>query len=90
MYWEDYYQKHPTDAKRVGEGKEVKFVTGDPLLDKWEEELSKGLTPDLTEGLAPEDRAKELAAIRRNEHRDEVAIVAEQEVGAGFSETYGA
>lgn len=27
------------------------FVTGDPLVDKWEQELAAGHLPDLTEGL---------------------------------------
>lgn len=88
MFWEDYYRKHPTDAKRVG-GNEVKFVTGDPLIDKWEEELAKGLDPDLTEGLSHEQRERELLARRRFENRSEVAKQAEVTIGEGFTESYG-
>lgn len=32
--------------------------TGDPLIDKWEAELSAGLTPDLTEGMSPAEKEK--------------------------------
>lgn len=32
--------------------------TGDPLLDKWEEELAKGAVPDLEEGLSSTEREK--------------------------------
>jgi len=87
-FWEDYYIKHPTEAKRV-DGKEVKFTTGDPLLDKWEEELARGLEPDLTEGLSPEERAKELAARERLSTRGMVAQKADLEIGDGFSDSYG-
>ena len=90
MFWEDYYRKHPIDAKRVGDGKEVKFVTGDTLLDKWEDEISRGLTPDLTEGLSSEARAKELAAIKRSETLGIKAAQADELIGAGFEEKYGA
>lgn len=44
------------DAK--GPDGEIVFTdTGDPLLDKWEEELAQGLTPDLEEGMS--ETAKE-------------------------------
>lgn len=29
--------------------------TGDPLIDRWEEQIARGEDPDLTEGMAPED-----------------------------------
>jgi hypothetical protein len=88
IFWEDYYHKHPIDAKRVGDGKEVRFATGDYLLDKWEDELARGLEPDLTEGLSPKERAKELAAIKRNENRSIESIKADEIVGDGFMEKY--
>jgi hypothetical protein len=90
IFWEDYYHKHPIDAKRVGDGKEVRFVTNDELLNKWEDELARGLEPDLTEGLSPKERAKELAAIRRNSMQEQVQQEADLSVGVGFTETYGA
>lgn len=59
-YYEDYYRDMPEallgDAK--GPDGEIVFTdTGDPLLDKWEEELAQGLTPDLEEGMS--ETAKE-------------------------------
>jgi hypothetical protein len=89
MFWEDYYHKHPTDAKRTADGKEVKFVTGDPLLDKWEDEIARGLEPDLTEGLSPKDRDKEMAARRKLDELELAAQNVADEIGDGFSETYG-
>ena len=32
--------------------------TGDPLIDKWEDEVRRGLTPDLEEGLPPQEKEK--------------------------------
>lgn len=57
-------------------------------LDKWEDELARGFEPDLTEGLSSEERAKELAAIKRNEIRNIEAIKADEIVGDGFMEKY--
>ena len=89
-FWEDHYHRHPTEAKRVDGGKEVKFSTGDPLLDKWEEEISRGLEPDLTEGLSPEARAKEFAARERSLARGAAAQEANEAIGDGFADSYGA
>jgi hypothetical protein len=86
-YWEDYYDQNPIEAKRVAGGKEVKFVTGDPILDKWEAEIAAGLEPDLMEGLSPEQRDKEKAAIERllqAERKKKEAKLA----GEGFSDDY--
>lgn len=90
MYWEDYYLKHPIDAKRISDGKEVKFVTGDPLIDKWEDEIARGLTPDLTEGMPEHERRKEREAQQQLAIRDVAAKEADALIGAGFTETYGA
>lgn len=90
MFWEDYYVKHPTEVHKTADGKEVKFVTGDPLIDKWEREIAQGLTPDLTEGLSPEARAKEMEINRRIENRIEIKKRADEDIGLGFSESYGA
>lgn len=90
QYWEDYYRKHPTDAKRVMDGKEVKFVTGDPLIDKWEDEIARGIEPDLSEGLPAEEVAKIRRARELSEQRAQVAEKADVEIGDGFAESYGA
>jgi hypothetical protein len=69
-YHEDLYDKDPSEARKAwADGGEFYFEhTGDPLLDKWEEELAKGLIPDLEEGMSQEQRAqlqKEREAARR-------------------------
>jgi hypothetical protein len=86
IYWEDYYLKHPVDARRTASG-HVVYQTGDPLIDKWEREQAAGLEPDLTEGLPPEERAKEKRALERLKRR---AAQREQEktLGDGFADDY--
>lgn len=69
-YYEDFYEKNPSEARKVfSEDGEFFFEsTGDPLLDKWEEELQKGLIPDLEEGMSAKDKDKlreERASVRR-------------------------
>lgn len=49
-YWEDYYEEHKLEANRSADG-EVTFSTGDPYIDKWEQEIAMGLEPDLLEDL---------------------------------------
>ena len=88
-YWEDYYAKNPTEAKRSADGKEVKFVTGDPLIDKWEDEIAKGIEPDLTEGLTVQDRERVLAAREVNKDRAQAAQQANTDLGDGFEDSYG-
>lgn len=85
-YWEDYYVKHPTEAKRSKNG-EVYFETGDPLIDKWEREIAQGLDPDLLEGLPPERRERELRAREKLEYQENKMLKLQQ-LGDGFSENY--
>jgi hypothetical protein len=86
-FWEDHYSRNPIEAKRVQGGKEVQFTTGDPLLDKWEEEIARGLVPDLMEGLTTEQRRKEEAAIEELKNKKEQLREAKQ-AGEGFSDDY--
>lgn len=54
-FYEDLFEKDPKmmlEAARGEDGEIVFEETGDPLIDKWERELSQGITPDLTEGLS--------------------------------------
>ena len=62
-FWEDVYRKNPMMPKQTKGGGVAYTNTGDPLIDKWERELAMGLTPDLLEGLSPEQRREEQAAI---------------------------
>lgn len=83
MFWEDYYLKNPTHAKMNEKG-EVTFRTGDPLIDKWEQEIAAGIEPDLLEGLPPHVREKEQKEIERRKTDQKLL----EEIGAGFSENY--
>jgi len=59
--WEDFYEENPRaqlDMLRDENGEVVFSDTGDPLLDKWEQELAMGLEPDLSEGLSEEARKR--------------------------------
>ena len=53
-YYEDHYDEFPEEArKEMSDDGEFYFTdSGDALIDKWERELQKGLTPDLEEGLS--------------------------------------
>ena len=50
-FFEDYYFDKPEERNE----KDSPFVTGDPLIDKWEHEISQGLVPDLSEGMQPNE-----------------------------------
>jgi hypothetical protein len=39
------------DIERILAGDEEEVGSGDPLIDKWEAQLARGETPDLTEGM---------------------------------------
>ena len=60
-YYEDWFEESPSEARKAltGEDGEYYFeTTGDPLIDKWEDEVRRGLIPDLEEGLHPREKAK--------------------------------
>jgi hypothetical protein len=64
-FYEDLFEKNKDalyDASR-GEDGEIMFEsTGDPLIDKWEREMSMGIEPDLDEGRSPESKASSEAS----------------------------
>lgn len=51
-FWVDYYEKNPLEAHRNENG-EIQFHTDDDLLNKWEEQIAKGETPDLEQAFDP-------------------------------------
>ena len=59
-FYEDYFEKNPVEAIKAGKDKDgnIQFVTGDPLIDRWEEQIAKGIMPDLTEGMTSEEILK--------------------------------
>lgn len=64
-FYEDHYEENPKElrADLAAEGNFSFEETGDPLLDKWEQEFAQGLAPDLEEGLS-ESARKQLEAER--------------------------
>lgn len=53
QWYEDLYEKHPLEAQRNENG-EVQFETGDPVLDKWEEEIAAGRSINMEEAFNPD------------------------------------
>lgn len=98
-FWEDYYEQKPLEAHRNADG-HVQFKdTGDPLIDKWEEQIAQGIMPDFSEGIRPEDLEKikqRAAAKSRNDSmpltfKDTMDTVASkiQEAAAPSISTFG-
>lgn len=90
----EFYEDHFSNDKKamyeaISKDGHIRLAkTGDPLIDKWEEELANGLDPDLTEGLPIEER---MAALKAKElycgvNKTEKLNLAEWE---NFKETYG-
>lgn len=60
-FYEDLYDNNKEalyEASRNEDGEIVFESTGDPLIDKWEQELAMGIDPDLTEGLSLTTKAQ--------------------------------
>ncbi len=83
-FFEDYYA---SDKKRVWKDeRKVKGhvrlpKTGNSLIDRWEEQLANGITPDLTEGMLPEKRAKikdKIKALEDAQQKQQEAIEDQQ------------
>ncbi len=56
-FWADVYAKNPLEAHRQEDGEIQLKNTGDPYIDKWEEELAQGLVPDYEEMFTEEQMA---------------------------------
>jgi len=57
-YFADYFDKNTLEAHRNPDG-HVQFKnTGDAVIDRWEEQIAAGKTPDFGEAFSQEDRAK--------------------------------
>ena len=57
-FWADVYEANPIEVHRQEDGHIQLKNTGDPYVDKWEEEIAQGITPDFTEMFTPEQMAK--------------------------------
>jgi hypothetical protein len=85
-FWEDYYRKNTLEAKRRPDG-EVMFQTGDPLIDKWEQELAMGIEPVLFEGLPADARKRAERSARGVQTLKQRAQNSEVDLD-GFSDVY--
>ena len=85
LYWEDVYKndsKALMEASKNERGEIVFEETGDPMIDKWEKEISLGVVPDLTEGLSRAELGameREQAAVARA--RAGMAALADHDTG---------
>lgn len=86
-FWEDIYRKKPLEAKRKGPHGEVVFETGDPLIDKWEQEVAAGLVPDLYEALPRVFRERAQKADAKAQRVQQIAEEAQVDP-EGFSDIY--
>jgi hypothetical protein len=70
-YFEDYFEEHPRERLKAGKDEEgnIQFKTGDPLLDRWEAQIARGLSPDLTEGMLPAD-LDNLSSAQKSQSRE--------------------
>jgi hypothetical protein len=56
--YEHLFIEKPIEMHRQLDG-EIQFTeTGDPVIDKWEQELAEGLTPDLGEVFSKDEMVK--------------------------------
>jgi len=69
-FFEDYYNDKPEEV--LGDG--APYVTGDPLIDKWEYEISQGLEPDLSEGMSSDEYATLMGWSREMHRKKKVSM----------------
>lgn len=86
-FWEDHFEENKTEAYRNKEG-HVVYRTGDPLIDKWEQELEMGIEPDLLEGLPTWHREAAEAELAVIHGRDVSSVAQIEEETDGFSDDY--
>ena len=87
-FWEDYYVENKMASRTTEDGHVVFSNTGDDLIDKWENEIAKGLHPDMLEGCSPEERAAEEKALERLKKQHQRQKVEEIDEKEGFSDDY--
>lgn len=76
-FMEDIYENPPPGGVPLDLGDHLVFKTGDPVVDKWEEQYARGEMPDLDALLTPEETAKLEAEAREHD-------------GGGFEDNYAA
>lgn len=70
-YYLDVFDSKPIESYRNADG-EIQFTdTGDELIDKWEEMIAAGESPDLTEAFSP-DALKQAQARLAKANRDKM------------------
>ena len=88
-WWEDYFDDNPNKIfETLSKDGEFTFSeTGDPLIDKWEREIAKGLIPDLNEGLPSAYKTKIKSLKNKDFSFDEINDEYEL-MGRGQSESF--
>lgn len=68
-FFEDYYSNNPEERYRLERELtgEIRLNTDDPLLSRWEEQIVRGIIPDLTEGMNDKDRKITRELIKKKE-----------------------
>lgn len=62
-FYEDYFDRNPMEVHRQADG-QIQFKdTGDPLIDKWEQQIADGIEPNLDEAFS-EHSLKALEKVR--------------------------
>ena len=56
-FYADYYDRNPLEAHRNEDGFVQFKDTGDDLIDKWEQQIADGHTPDFMEGFTEEQKS---------------------------------
>lgn len=64
-YFQDYYEANPIEQYRNEQGNIQFKDTGDPLIDKWEQEIQEGNTPDLLEAFSEEQKRSIIEKLER-------------------------
>lgn len=60
----DFFENNPLEAHRNADG-HVQFTnTGDELIDKWEEQIARGETPNMSSDMFDEDTLAKIERLR--------------------------
>lgn len=69
-YWEDILEDNPKGLREAAKdefGELVYENTGDDFVDKWEQEIAQGLTPDLSEALPADFEYKKSPKLKKQD-----------------------
>lgn len=73
--WEDRFDENPIEAARNEDGFVQFKNTGDPLVDKWEEQIARGEVPNMLESFSPEQRERLRKMRTKGASRGKISVV---------------